>query len=265
MKSIAVALALVCSVGSLVLAGASSVLGVLVYGPKIVEQQNTINELKAQLELSKTATTDNLKRINELDAGLTALIDVSGADVELLAGAMKDESPTPSEPNIVPAPVAGAILSAADSEFVNESSSVPVNDDVFDEFISEIGEGNPPGGEVVGAAPSAVEPVPLAIPSELVKPAHVDSILARKISSNWIKPGGDSEGLKTVVTMKLARDGSLVSVEVTKSSGNRAFDDSAIIAIQKIGNIDEVAGLSDEDYETFYAERALLFATSVEG
>lgn len=55
--------------------------------------------------------------------------------------------------------------------------------------------------------------------------------LQRRIKMNWTPPKGNSN--KLIVTLfKIAKDGSLLSVEIKESSGVKEYDDSAIEAIK---------------------------------
>lgn len=251
MKTKVVVVSLILSVGSIALSSTAAMVGLFSYGPKILEQQDQIALLTEKLDSVSQNAANNLTRINELDSGLTALIEVSGVDLAMLAQVMAGEIQSAGQPQLP---------QENGADVTTQPQPAPLPDDEIDngsyaEFMDEIS--NDP--EVT--ASDAEEPLPLAIP-EPVKPQRVDAILAQRISANWVKPGGDTGGLKAVVTMKLSRDGKLESVVVSKPSGNDAFDDSAIIAIQSIGQIEEVTHLSDDDYLKFYAERSLLFAPS---
>jgi colicin import membrane protein len=68
----------------------------------------------------------------------------------------------------------------------------------------------------------------------------VDSIIAKytaliknAIAQKWIIPPGVDKSLSCVLLIHLLADGSVVTVEVNKSSGDTALDNSAVLAVKK--------------------------------
>lgn len=57
--------------------------------------------------------------------------------------------------------------------------------------------------------------------------------ITEKIWKQWMYPGAESTGLETVVSIRIDREGRIVSREVEKSSGNNLFDRSALKALLK--------------------------------
>lgn len=109
------------------------------------------------------------------------------------------------------------------------------------------------GGEVSPAlAVSPAKGEPLTI-------AQVDSVLGKRLSSNWYTPAGATEDLNTIIQLKMSRNGKVASVRIGTSSGNSAFDTSALSAVQSLGNIEEVRQLSDADFQKAYASRFIQF------
>jgi colicin import membrane protein len=59
------------------------------------------------------------------------------------------------------------------------------------------------------------------------------ALVTREIWSEWIFPDFDASGLEVIISIKIARDGKVISQEIEKSSGNTLFDRSATKAISK--------------------------------
>ncbi len=58
--------------------------------------------------------------------------------------------------------------------------------------------------------------------------------IQRRVQQRWIKPVGmDTAGLECVIEVRLLPDGSVATAQISKSSGNDAFDRSAITAVYK--------------------------------
>ena len=59
------------------------------------------------------------------------------------------------------------------------------------------------------------------------------ALITRKIWSEWIYPDLDTEGLEVIISIKIDRDGKILSHIVEKTSGNMLFDSSAVKAVSK--------------------------------
>jgi len=62
----------------------------------------------------------------------------------------------------------------------------------------------------------------------------VVALIASKVERNWLRPPGTGEmGLRCTVRVRLGSSGSVLLVNVVKSSGNSAFDRSVEAAVRK--------------------------------
>lgn len=59
------------------------------------------------------------------------------------------------------------------------------------------------------------------------------ALVTRKIWSEWIYPDIESSGLEVIISIKIGKDGRVISQEIEKSSGNTIFDRSAAKAVSK--------------------------------
>jgi len=89
---------------------------------------------------------------------------------------------------------------------------------------------------------------------------NVDGILVERIISNWKRPASARNGMAVVIDIKMARDGGVRSVTVVKSSGDKAFDQSATSAIKAVKAIPEMSQVSDSTYKQLYKERRVRFS-----
>jgi len=58
-------------------------------------------------------------------------------------------------------------------------------------------------------------------------------LIQQKVARNWVRLEGTGKGLKCTLQVRLSGDGSVLTVAVTKSSGNATFDRSAVNAVYK--------------------------------
>ena len=59
-------------------------------------------------------------------------------------------------------------------------------------------------------------------------------LIQRQVRENWKRPKNINLSLKTEIQINLVPTGEILSASVTKSSGNKAFDESAMSAILKV-------------------------------
>lgn len=57
------------------------------------------------------------------------------------------------------------------------------------------------------------------------------ALITEKIWSQWLYPGAETTGLEAIISIKIDKEGTIVSQEMEKSSGNRLFDRSAVKAL----------------------------------
>ncbi|MDI6671951.1 cell envelope integrity protein TolA [Pseudomonas aeruginosa] len=92
-----------------------------------------------------------------------------------------------------------------------------------------------------------------------VTPDKVDSLLVERISSNWHRPASAKDGMQVTIEIEMDRKGVIKQVRVHQSSGNKAFDTSAVKAIQDVKAIPEIASLPTVVYQSLYKNRKVLF------
>lgn len=248
-------LSLVLALGAFAISVTTAALVGLLVLAQQADLSTGVKGLQSKLDLIQTDLKDSQQRISELDRGLTALVQVADIDEEAFVAAFNqdNEAGSVSSADVTPNAVPEALLEIAQVELSGAVGSTgelpaPVDDNPFGDVA----------GLELGDSESPIQLV--AVPSDPVSPEQVDTIMARRISENWRRPAGDVTGLKAVLKIELDREGVLKVVEVTRSSGNTEFDSSAKQAIEQIQSIAEVAMLSDEDYQKFYASRSLMFA-----
>ena len=88
--------------------------------------------------------------------------------------------------------------------------------------------------------------------------AYTDSIRAA-IEDNWSRPPSARRDMEVVLRLQLIPTGEVVSVSVVKSSGNEAFDTSAINAVKKAERFPEVGDASPQVFERHLRSFQLVF------
>lgn len=85
------------------------------------------------------------------------------------------------------------------------------------------------------------------------------SAIAQRVSSKWSRPASARNGMQCILLIKLVPTGRVVSVDVLKSSGNSAFDLSAVQAVKSVEQFDEVKDMPREVFQRHYREFEFLF------
>jgi len=100
--------------------------------------------------------------------------------------------------------------------------------------------------------------IPISTPdnkkTELEKVMYFSSLIRGQIMSNWIEPKSSKVGLKSEFVIYLVPTGEILEVDLIKSSGNKAFDQSALLAISKVSrfyDLEMSRKLFDENFRKF--------------
>ena len=79
-------------------------------------------------------------------------------------------------------------------------------------------------------------------------------MIKSQVIENWKRPTNLSSNFKTEIQITLVPTGEILSSKIINSSGNRAFDDSALTAISKLKSFDGLnmqMNLFDQHFRKF--------------
>ncbi len=101
----------------------------------------------------------------------------------------------------------------------------------------------------------------LALEAEMqeLEAASFSSIIYEKITQRWSRPDSARKGMKCELLIRLVPTGNIVNVSVIKSSGNEAFDRSAVQAVNSVGQFQELKGMDSALFEKYFRELTLIF------
>lgn len=89
--------------------------------------------------------------------------------------------------------------------------------------------------------------------------ASYAALIRQTVMNYWSRPPSARNGMEVLLALQLIPTGEVVSVTVVKSSGNNAFDRSAINAVQKAGQFPELKNLPSREFEKSFRRLSLLF------
>lgn len=288
-------IALVVSVGALVVCGATAALSAFPNSGNISKLQQQVQLHNDLLTSQSVSGRDSRSRIDELDVGLTAIAHIAKIDPATLSKAIADVRAAEAKskglsaaPAVQPAWPANPAPAATEpgqptsgpepaQEPAKTTTPQPVPDDGrANERAIVNGKATTPENpftaeseQAVGAVEEAPAPLSIASVKAATAPAmsvaQVDTILAKRLVSSWYTPAGSKDDLNAVIQVKINRDGKVGEVKVVKPSGNERFDMSAVSALKSLDPISEVAQLSDADYKKAYASRSIRFTPKMGG
>jgi len=85
------------------------------------------------------------------------------------------------------------------------------------------------------------------------------ALIQRKIEQNWSRPPSARNGMRCEITIEMLPNGQILNAEITKSSGNIAFDRSALAAVKKIDVFAEVRQIPIEVFDRHFRKFSLGF------
>jgi len=98
----------------------------------------------------------------------------------------------------------------------------------------------------------------LAEQDEVMAQSYVAQI-AHAIGQHWSRPPSARRGMTCELQLQLIPTGEVVSVSVSKGSGNGAFDRSAEQAVKKLGRFESLADMPPALFERYFRQFTLLF------
>lgn len=85
------------------------------------------------------------------------------------------------------------------------------------------------------------------------------ALIQQRIEQNWSRPPSARNDMQADLTIQMVPTGDIIDVVLKKSSGNSAFDRSAIQAVKKTGRIPEMKDLPTRDFERKFRQFTLTF------
>lgn len=85
------------------------------------------------------------------------------------------------------------------------------------------------------------------------------SMIKQRVEQNWNQPPSARTGMRCTLSIQLVPTGRLVSVDVIESSGNAAFDRSAVQAVKKVEVFPEVKDMSPDVFERYFRKFKFIF------
>lgn len=85
------------------------------------------------------------------------------------------------------------------------------------------------------------------------------ALIQQTVVNYWSRPPSARNGMEALLEVRLIPTGEVVSVSVIRSSGNTAFDRSAINAVEKAASFPELKNLPTREFEKTFRRFRLLF------
>lgn len=87
----------------------------------------------------------------------------------------------------------------------------------------------------------------------------LDDLLIKLVSEQWQRPPSARNGMSVEVLIEMLPDGTITNASVTRSSGDRPFDNSAVAAVRNVGRIQQMQQLDRATFDAMYRQRRVIF------
>jgi len=87
----------------------------------------------------------------------------------------------------------------------------------------------------------------------------LDDLIVKLVSDNWTRPPSARNGMSVEVLIEMLPDGTITNASIARSSGDSAFDGSAVSAVRKVGRIPEMQQLDRATFDQLYRQRRAVF------
>ncbi|WP_277372566.1 cell envelope integrity protein TolA [Pseudomonas sp. AA-38] len=78
-----------------------------------------------------------------------------------------------------------------------------------------------------------------------------DDLIRRLVSESWSRPPSARNGMSVVIQINMLPDGTITNASVSRSSGDSAFDSSAVSAVRAVGRIPEMREIPAADFAPY--------------
>src|SRR5690606_16008688 len=78
-----------------------------------------------------------------------------------------------------------------------------------------------------------------------------DDLIRMRAAEGWTRPPSARKGMAVELQVTMLPDGTVTGAGVSRSSGDPAFDSSAVAAVKNIGRLTEMQGLSPRDFQPY--------------
>lgn len=87
----------------------------------------------------------------------------------------------------------------------------------------------------------------------------LDDLIVKLVSEQWNRPPSARNGMSVEVLIQMLPDGTITNASVTRSSGDKPFDASAVAAVRNVGRIPEMQQLDRATFDSLYRQRRIVF------
>ena len=88
---------------------------------------------------------------------------------------------------------------------------------------------------------------------------NLDDLIISLVSQQWRRPPSARNGMSVEVLIQMLPDGTISNASVSRSSGDVAFDNSAVAAVRNVGRIPEMQQLDRATFDKMYRQRRVIF------
>lgn len=80
---------------------------------------------------------------------------------------------------------------------------------------------------------------------------HLEDLIKARASEGWARPPSTQNNMEVTLQIGMAYDGTIISVEITKPSGDAQYDQSVVATIKNIGQLTEIQEMKSSEREKY--------------
>lgn len=80
---------------------------------------------------------------------------------------------------------------------------------------------------------------------------NFEELIKTRASEGWVRPSSIQRNMTVTLQIGMGVDGAITSVNIAKSSGDNAYDNSVVAAINNIGGLSEMQGMNSSEFAKY--------------
>ena len=89
--------------------------------------------------------------------------------------------------------------------------------------------------------------------------ANYAALIKQRVEGAWSRPPSARKNMQVVLSIRMIPTGDIIGVEVVDSSGNAAFDRSAVAAVQRVQRFPELSQMPGRVFDAYFRTFTLVF------
>ena len=99
----------------------------------------------------------------------------------------------------------------------------------------------------------------MAAEEDVTTAASYAALIKQRVDGGWSRPPSARKNMQVVLSIRMIPTGDVIGVEVVQSSGNAAFDRSAVAAVERAQRFPELSQMQTRVFDAYFRTFTLVF------